>query len=400
MRIVDVAEFYAPHGGGVKTYLHQKLEAAAAAGHELVIIAPGPRTYMEERAGGRIWWVKAVQLPFDKRYYLFAKAAGVHAILDREQPDVIEASSTWRGAWIVAHWPGRAVSSLVLHQEPVSVYPHTLFDRFIAPRRLDAFFARFWRYLRALQAHYDTSVVSGAWLADRFASFGCQRPFIAPFGIDKSAFSPRLRDPALRANILRSMDLDPNQAKLLVNVSRHHPEKRLPTVFDAIKRVNSHRPVGLLQIGSGPFSNAIQRKARHNPYVSLHGFVEQRSEIAKLLASGDAMIHGGAAETFGLVVAEGLCSGLPLIVPDRGGALDMVQPAYGQVYKTGDTGSAAVAVNTLLDRDGPYVRRAVRQAVAQSIHAHWEHFEQLFGHYEDLCLQRGLPQPLRQRPAA
>ena len=36
MKIVDVAEFYAEQGGGVRTYVNHKLRAAAAAGHEAV----------------------------------------------------------------------------------------------------------------------------------------------------------------------------------------------------------------------------------------------------------------------------------------------------------------------------------------------------------------------------
>ena len=42
MKIVDVAEFYAELGSGVRTYINQKLEAGARAGHEVVVIAPGP----------------------------------------------------------------------------------------------------------------------------------------------------------------------------------------------------------------------------------------------------------------------------------------------------------------------------------------------------------------------
>ena len=36
MRIVDVCAFYAPRGGGVKTYVERKLQAGAAAGHEII----------------------------------------------------------------------------------------------------------------------------------------------------------------------------------------------------------------------------------------------------------------------------------------------------------------------------------------------------------------------------
>jgi len=41
MRIVDVCAFYTPAGGGVRTYVERKLKAAPAAGHEMIILAPG-----------------------------------------------------------------------------------------------------------------------------------------------------------------------------------------------------------------------------------------------------------------------------------------------------------------------------------------------------------------------
>jgi len=49
MHIVDVAEFYAPLGGGVKTYIDAKL----AFGHrncvKVSVIAPGPEDRVEPR---------------------------------------------------------------------------------------------------------------------------------------------------------------------------------------------------------------------------------------------------------------------------------------------------------------------------------------------------------------
>ena len=42
MHIVDVSEFYSDFGGGVRTYVRQKLEASARAGIRTTILAPGP----------------------------------------------------------------------------------------------------------------------------------------------------------------------------------------------------------------------------------------------------------------------------------------------------------------------------------------------------------------------
>src|SRR3546814_9808956 len=63
MKIVDVCAFYAPHGGGVKTYIDRKLEIGSALGHEIVVIAPGSHACVERRSGGgRIIFVESPPL--------------------------------------------------------------------------------------------------------------------------------------------------------------------------------------------------------------------------------------------------------------------------------------------------------------------------------------------------
>jgi hypothetical protein len=49
MRIVDVCAFYTPHGGGVKTYVEQKLKIGPTLGHEIIILAPGDRYEVIEK---------------------------------------------------------------------------------------------------------------------------------------------------------------------------------------------------------------------------------------------------------------------------------------------------------------------------------------------------------------
>ena len=69
MRIVDVCAFYTPAGGGVRTYVERKLAAAPAAGHEIIVLAPGRRNGVEQRGpGARIEWLESPRLPLDRRY--------------------------------------------------------------------------------------------------------------------------------------------------------------------------------------------------------------------------------------------------------------------------------------------------------------------------------------------
>ena len=83
MRIVDVNEFYSPTGGGVRTYIDRKMGIMSELGHELIVIAAGRENLVEERpGGGKIIYVKASRLPFDKNYGLFWDAAPVTSLLD------------------------------------------------------------------------------------------------------------------------------------------------------------------------------------------------------------------------------------------------------------------------------------------------------------------------------
>ena len=69
MKIVDVCAFYSPHGGGVKTYIDRKLIAGPAAGHEIVVIAPGNENRVEERGpNARIIFLDHPKFPLDRKY--------------------------------------------------------------------------------------------------------------------------------------------------------------------------------------------------------------------------------------------------------------------------------------------------------------------------------------------
>lgn len=390
MKIVDIAEFYSPHGGGVRTYIDQKLAAAAARGIDMTIIAPGPEDRVEPRESGKIAWVKAPRLPVDKRYHQFFRGRGVHAVLDAEQPDVIEASSFWKGAWLAADWPGKALKSLVIHQDPVAVYPHTLFDRWLKPAQIDWLFGWFWAYTRRLSARFDTSITAGDWLATRLAAHGLARPTAIAFGIDRSAFSPALRDQSLRCRMLSVCGITDPDAALLVAVSRHHPEKRLGTLIDGFARAAGVRPMGLYLIGEGPARRMIEAKAKAVANVHVAGPVRDRARLARMLASADAFLHAGAAETFGLVIAEALASGLPLILPDRGGAADLAEPPYSETYATGSARACADAILCLLARDREALHRAAGAAAQTRLRTTDEHFTALFNHYEAL-LTRSAP---------
>ena len=384
MRIVDVNEFYAEQGGGVRTYVNAKLRAAAERGHELVVLAPGPEDKREARLGGEIVWLRSPPMPLDPRYFVLYRQGPVHRWLDELRPDIIEGSSPWTSGWFAGRYAGGAKRVFIYHQDPVAVYSHTLFDRAFSAASLDVASAPYWAYTRRLSRHFDATVVAGQWLATRLQRHGIDNAVAVPFGIDKPLFSPDHADAALRGQLLERCGL-PKDAKLLVAISRHHPEKRVTTLIDAVRHCNRDgQRVGLVLFGDGPLRPWIERAARSVPQVHIAGFVSDRGAIARALASADALLHGSAAETYGFAVAEALSSGTPVVVPDRGGAFDFAAPECSEVYSPGDSRECARAITRLLARDAEALRAASLRVAGDRVGSQSDHFDRLFALYRSL----------------
>ena len=383
MKIVDVAEFYTDTGGGVKTYINQKLKAADRLGHEMVIIAPGTEAGEEERFGGRVHWVKGPKLILDPNYVVLWRKQEVHRLLDLEQPDVVEGSSVWTGGHFAGSWKGNAVKSLVFHQDPVAVYPQTFLNSIFSLKTLDKMFGFAWNYIGKISRMYDTTIVSGDWLNERLQKFGVHNPTTIRFGINKSFFSPQRRNPELRERLLKDLGLDANAA-LCISVSRFHPEKRVGTIIDGFQKASQKKPMGLLIFGGGPFEKWVAYKSNKADNVKLMGFTSDRDELANIMASSDYFLHGSAAETFGIVVAEAICSGLPVVVPDRGGAVDFGNPDYSEVYATGNGDAMAEAILKIMSRDRKSLVEASKKASETYVRSVDDHFNELFSYYSTL----------------
>ena len=383
MKIVDISEFYSPTGGGVRNYVDEKFKAAARHGHSLTVIAPGKENGVETREGGKLVWVETPQLPFDRNYRMFWRAEDVWRIVDGEAPDVVEGSSPWRGGWIAARWQGAAAKMLFMHADPVAVYPQTLLSGLLSSSTIDKLFGWYWSYLRRLNACFDGCVVSGSWLAARFAGHGLRNLHVVPFGVETAWFGPGLRDNALRSTMLERCGLGPDAA-LLINIGRHHPEKRVGIAIEAVSKAQKSRPVGLYVIGDGLIHARVRAKAARASHVHVAGWVDDRATLARMIASADALLHCSTAETFGFVVAEALCCGTPVVVPDAGGAGDLAAAEYAETYAPGDPNSAAKAILDLLGRDRAALSRAALEA-GRRVGDIESHFEKLFAVYAQVA---------------
>lgn len=381
MKIVDVCAFYAPKGGGVRTYIDRKLKFGEAAGHEIVVIAPGSRNYTEERGPrSRIVWLKSPLFPLDFGYRYFNDMDALHAQLDREAPDMVEVSSPWRSASMVASWPGKAPRALIMHADPLSAFAYRWFEPLVTRPTIDKHFDRYWRHLRRLDEDFDMVVSASPGLTARMIEGGLTKMVTNPMGVDPGIFSPKLRDRAVRAALLARCDLPP-EATLLLGVGRFAPEKRWPMLVEAVASAGIQHPVGLVLAGSGRDRKAIVRQRARNPHIRLLGQTADRDELAVLMASADALLHGCEAETFCMVAAEAVASGLPLIVPDRGGAADQALATDGLTYQSASAAAASAAIVEFIQTDDRARHRSLSIAPPRTMD---EHFTELFASYARL----------------
>ncbi|GLV28383.1 glycosyl transferase family 1 [Sphingobium sp. TomTYG75] len=383
MRIVDVCAFYAPRGGGVKTYVERKLQAGAEAGHEIIILAPSDDDrVVEAQGGGRIVMLPARRFPLDRRYSYFDNERSLHAMLDRLQPDLVEASSPWASAAMVARWQGDAPRALIMHADPLSAYAYRWFGSVLSRERIDRGFDWFWRHLRRLDQSFDLVVSASDSLSRRLLSGGLERVATLPMGVEPGWFTPMKRNEALRARLLERCGLPPH-ATLLLGVGRHAPEKRWPQVIEAVTSAGYGNPVGLVLVGDGRERARVRRAAANNPHIQLLAPITQRDRLAEMLASADALVHGCEAETFCMVAAEARASGLPVIVPDEGGASDQAAQGVGFRYRAAQTDSLAATITAFLT-SGPEAQRRHATALAASTMTMDDHFRQLFAVYRQI----------------
>jgi alpha-1,6-mannosyltransferase len=257
----------------------------------------------------------------------------------------------------------------------------------LGPERVDRLFGFFWRYLNRLNSNYDAAIVTNPALAERFAGFGLENIQIAPFGVERKNFSPDFYDATARREMLATCGLDAD-AKLLIAVGRHHPEKRLRTIIQAVSRAQKHRKIGLYIAGDGFLRASVERWALNAQNVYVAGQINDADQLSTVMASADALIHGSAAETFGLVLAEALCSGTPLIIPDSGASATFAGPGYAQTYRAGDPVDGAGAILRLLAGERAEQSRAALAAANAHVFNVEQHFEKLFEIYERIVAER------------
>lgn len=202
-------------------------------------------------------------------------------------------------------------------------------------------------------------------------------------GVDPSRFSPTYRSRAFRKKVGAGDD-----TRLFIYVGRLSPEKDLDILTDSILSIKSaygDRAVFAI-VGDGPSRTEMKQKLGNAAYFT--GFLTGK-DLSVAYASSDILVFPSTTETFGNVVLEGMCSGLPAIVPRAGGVVEIVTNGQdGMIVPPRDSTAFTSAIQQVLE--SPQLCMAMRTKALQTAQSRtWECvFASLFDRYARLVTDK------------
>lgn len=373
MRIAIFTDTYLPTVNGVARALGALVRHALRAGHEIALVTPPVDVVARD--------VTLHQIMPGRRFFLYPElracapllAASARGALEEFAPDVVHAA-TEAGVGLA----GRRFA--LARGIPLVTSFNTLFPEYLAGYRLGALEPALWRYLRWFHGGADLTVTPSEWMRRELLRRGFHaRLALWSRGVDAELFHPARRSDALRAELAPAADV------ILLYVGRLAAEKKVGLLLDAFASVRARASVrtALALVGNGPALPEL--RARAGEGVVFTGY-RTGMELAAHYASADVFVFPSDTETFGQVVTEAHASGLPAVVPDRGGVTDIVVPGRsGRRFRPGDAASFAAAIVDLV-HDAALRSDMGRVARADAEQRSWEAVGTgLIGRYEILA---------------
>jgi len=341
LRVAILAESYLPYLSGVTVSTDALARGLGAAGHQVLVLAPRAAHGAAPTSAGTTGpepayaWLPSYQppapAPHGYRMPWPVPSAAFRAAVDFA-PDVVHAQSPFVVGLMGRRLARRTGAPLIFtHHTRFSDYRHYL--GLLARPGAAAMNA----YLHAFWASCAAIVAPGSELADEIRErLGGRRPPLVrsiPTGVDVAAIR------ALPKPDLRAAAGWPPEAVVVASLGRLAPEKNIDLLVDAFALAAGFDPaMRLLLVGGGPSEAALRERATRPDLAGRLHLSGQlpRTEGISLIRSADLFAFASRTETQGLVLAEALAAGLPVVALEGPGVRDSVRHGVDGVVVPGD----------------------------------------------------------------
>jgi alpha-1,6-mannosyltransferase len=385
MKICDVTQFYSPVSGGVKRYLHEKLDYIEkhTSRDQDVLIVPGQKTKVEVRGRSRIYSIRSPLISRTGRYRALVNLRAMGEILRRERPDIVESGDPYQLGWRAV----RAGRSLNI---PVVGFYHSHFPeaylrasaRLLGKRAAGRVMKLSRGYVRRLYNRFAATLVASDRIAQVLREWGVHNVHVVKLGVNIEVFHPDKND---REPMRRSLGVEPGR-KLLLYVGRLAKEKNTAKLFKAFVMLNERVPEGfhLLVIGEGPQRKQLRELQQQLRNVSWIRYCAEPRELARFYRAADLFVHPGVQETFGLVALESQACGTP-VVGIHGSAMDdLIFHDQNDWARENTAEALSDAIEQFAARDLSTPGRQASEQAARLL-AWPKVFERLFCIYREVC---------------
>lgn len=159
---------------------------------------------------------------------------------------------------------------------------------------------------------------------------------------------------------------------VVLYVGRLSDEKNPQLLLEAFGKI-AGKNKKLLFVGEGPLKKELQARAKNmglEERVCFAGF-QPRELVLNFYAAADIFVLPSKRETWGIVVNEAMCFGLPVITSDQVGAFpDLVKEGVsGFVFPSGDSGRLAELIEKVMNM--PREERRAFFEKSRGIITHW-----------------------------
>jgi len=307
MRIAQLANFVGPTSGGLRRAVDRLGRGYVEAGHDRLLIIPGPVDSVDCSGAGTVVTIASPSL--SSGYRMVVNTRKVRQVLEKFGPTSLEVSDKW--TMTAAGWwaKKRGVPAVLFSHERLDDMASMFLEIEVSPavHLLNRWLANV----------YDRIVVTtrysaGEWINTK-ASLSVQ-----PLGVDLEQFADGPREPG-----------PPGTLRLILAGRLSREKSPHLAVATAVELDRRGVDVQLNVYGAGPHVEELRALAGGAP-VFFHGYVDSRTGLAGAYRAADIALSVCPAETFGLAVLEALACGTPVVTADRGGARELVDASSAE----------------------------------------------------------------------